>query len=228
MLELLRARMRMEESPVMSDTRKVTLDFNTAITGLDPETGIWDEKAHSKTVMPLRGLIMRTDGVSGCFISRYDMEITYVPGVTNRELVIEAAQAAVREISENLNFFPLRGEKIPTATAPELKKSVHETWWVARVTFETDLFINTDEVSTKKIIDELIARLAEADGARQPGATQRMLYVRFDPRQVSSENMTAHLEKVIAEVMEKRTEKGYFPFAEPVFTYEAYTTPYII
>ncbi len=211
----------------MTGTRKFTLDFNTAITGLDPKTGTWDEKAHNKTVMPLRGLIMQIDGVSGCFIARYAVEVTYVPGVTDKMLIIEAVQAAVGEVTGKEGFFPLRGEKIPSACLPEPVKPI-ETWWVARVTFQTDLFVDKDEESTAEIVNGLIANLAAADGARHPGVTQRMLYVQFDRRQVSPENMMAHLEKVVAGITVLRSSTGYFPFVEPTFTYETYATSYVI
>lgn len=211
-----------------NDTRKITFDFNTAITRLDPDTGKWDEKVHNEAVMPLRGLIMQIDGVSGCFIARYAVEVTYVPSVTDQTLVIEAVQAAVLKVSCQDGFFPLRGEKTPSATLPEPPKPTYDTWWVARVTFDTDLFVDTDETSTAKVVGELITRLADADGARQPGATQRVLYVRFDRRQINPENMTAHLKKVITEIMEQRTNKNYFPFGEPVFSYETGVTSYVI
>jgi hypothetical protein len=213
----------------MSDTKKVALDFNTAITGLNPDTGKWDEKVHNETVMPLRGLIMQIDGAVGCFIARYAVEVTYVPSVTDRTLVIEAVQAAVREVSVGDNFFPLRGAKIPAASVPEPAQPTYATWWVARVTFDTDLFVDREETSTTKIVDDLTTRLANADGARQPGVGQRMLYVRFDERHTSPARMRAHLEKVVGEIMgEGRRNKEYFPFGEPVFSYEEYATSSVI
>jgi hypothetical protein len=213
----------------MTDRKiKLKLEFNTAITDLDPNTGKWDEQAHNYAVRPLRGLIMQIDGVSGCFIARYGMEIDYMSDVTSKAQITKAAKAAVRDVAARDGFFPLRGKKVPSARTPKPVQSTSATWWVAQVSFGTDLFVDKDEESTTKIVHELTSWLANADGARQSGVGQRMLYVKFDQRQVSPEKMEAHLKLVVAQIMNKRTEKGYFPFGEPVFSYEARVTPYLI
>ena len=222
------ARVRMEV--VMNDTKKVSFTFNTAISAVDGETGKWDEKAHNQLVMPLRALIMgRLDGATGCHISRYDVEVSFLVNVTDTATVVERVQNAVDEASGMPGFFPLKGDKTPAASYVEPAKPNYDNhWWVARVTFNTDLFINEDEVLTQALIDRLVARLVRADGARQPGVDQRKVYIRFDQRQVAPARMKAHLEQVISEIMEERAEKGYFPFADPTFTYEEYVTPYLI
>lgn len=211
----------------MTDNR-IHFEFNTAITAVNPDTGKWDEKAHNETVMPLRALLMQTDGVSGCFIARYGMEVNYLSSVTSRARVIKAAKAAVKEIAGREGFFPLRGRKNPLARPEQPAKRTSDTWWVAHVVFNTDLFVDQDESSRVQLINELTARLVNADGARQPGVGQRQMYIKFDRRQVSPERMEAHLKLVVAELMRNRREKGYFPFAEPVFSYSVHATPYVI
>lgn len=211
----------------MGDTKKIMFNFNTAITGLSKESGTWNENLHNQTVMPLRGLVMQIDGVTGCFISRYGMEITYIPGITSKKSIIAAARAAVGTATGMDNFFPLRGRKTPVARIPRRPKSVYNTWWVARVDFNTDLFVNM-AVSSEELTAPLVARLAKADGARQPGVGQRVAYVKFDRRQASPESMKAHLENVVGEIMAEREAKGYFPFADSTFSYRTYATNSVI
>lgn len=199
---------------------RVTLDFNTAITRINPNTGKWDSDAHDKAIMPLRALIMQTDGVSGCHIARFDVSVTFLPSVTDDDTVIQAVQNAVNEVSSQTELFPLRGKKTPTATPGEPESR----WLTVDVKFDTDLYIGTDQQLTKSIVNELKVRLGKADGARKTFVSQRQLQISFNERQVSREVMSAHLQKVVESIMNDRQEVGYFqqsffPFAEPNFTY---------
>ena len=102
---------------------QVTLEFNSAITGLNKDTGAWDEKIHNGQVMPLRGLVMQIDGACGCHIDRYTMTVSYVVAVTNRDFVIAACQNAVRKVATWEGFFPLANGKdvevTPVATSKQ-------------------------------------------------------------------------------------------------------------
>jgi hypothetical protein len=211
----------------MSD-QKVTLEFNTAITELDPATGKWDEKEHNQSVIPLRGLIMQIDGVTGCHIARYGMEVNYLPRVISRSAVIEAVQAAVQECAKAADFFPMRGDKQPAALASEPQKSRTTCWWIAKVTFNTDLFINFDDDATKAVEDELLRELATGDGVRRPGIGQRTAWVLFDKRITQPADMREHLESFVAGLMRSRKEKELFPFTSPTFVYEEGETNYVI
>lgn len=217
----------------MSDTKKLKFGFNTAITGIDKSTGAWNEKAHDNAVKPLRGLVMQTDGLVGCYISRYGMEVSFLTDVTDAPMVVEAVQAAVGEVSGKPGFFPLRGDKTPTAIYEEpAKPNYDNNWRVSRVTFDTDLFVDTDEESTNKIVEELTARLVNADGMRQSGVGQRKLFIMFDERQTSRAAAEMHLKSTVAWIMAERSAKGYFPFvnadAEPVCTYETFISSHLI
>lgn len=207
---------------------KIQFSFNTAITGLPEATGAWDEKAHRDAVLPLRGLVMQIDGVCGCHIARYGMTVDYVGGVASRDLVITGVKAAVMAVSDGKGLFPLRGEKKPAVTLEAPTIARHHTWWAARVDFDTDLFVDISEEATQAICNELKARLVDADGARNPGVGQRVLWVNFDPRITSSVDMEDHLRSVVREIMESRKEKKYFPFREPMFSYKTHETPYVI
>ena len=81
-----------EKEPAMSEPR-IQFVFNTAITGLPEDTGAWDEKVHNDAVLPLRGLIMQIDGVSGCHIARYGMMVQYLAEVIDRESLIAPRQS---------------------------------------------------------------------------------------------------------------------------------------
>jgi hypothetical protein len=96
--------------------QKFKLYFNTAVTGINPETGEWDSEAHYSTVAPLRGKVMQIDGLADCFIARYAIEITYMSNVAEQTALIKAVQKAVAEVSDMEGFFPLRGDKTPAAT----------------------------------------------------------------------------------------------------------------
>ncbi|MGV9001475.1 MAG: hypothetical protein ACOH18_00755 [Candidatus Saccharimonadaceae bacterium] len=214
----------------MSDEREINVCFNTAITGLSKETGRWDEKVHNSAVLPLRGLIMQIDGVSGCHISRYAMKINYLSNIVSEKAVLRAARAAVHEADffPEDDLFPLRGTKTPKIQRSKPAQQPINTWWVARVDFNTDLFVNNNETQTAEITDELVGWLADADGARSPMADQRYLLVKFDHRQISPESLEAHLKKVVGRIMEEREGKKFFPFMTPTFTYSVFATPYVI
>lgn len=214
---------------VMSDERKIQFEFNTAITGLEPETGKWDENVHKDRVMPLRGLIMQIDGVSGCFIGRYGMRVDYMPNVVSKTRVAQQVKAAVKVIASIEGFFPIKDKKTPSVRPEKRAVSVaNDTWWVARVDFNTDLYADKSEEFMKAVKDQLNPILVNADGARETGIWQRGLYVKFDKRVTTSESMEAHLKKVVAKIMKKRIKKGFFPFADPTFSYRAYRTNYVI
>lgn len=212
----------------MTDGQRIQLDFNTAITGIDAETGAWNEKVHDMAVMPLRALLMQIDGVYGCHIGRYAMQIQYYPNVTSKEEVIAAAEKAVEEVSAKDGFFPIKGEKTPVVQVEPAHSSTVTTWWVARVDFDTDLYINKNKKFEASVVNPLGARLAKADGARENGVWQRGMYVQFDQRQTTPESMEAHLKNMVKKIMKNRVKKGYFPFAEPNFTYKVGPTNYVI
>lgn len=217
-----------EKESAMSELR-IQFGFNTAITGLPEETGAWDEKAHNTAVLPLRGLIMQIDGVTGCHIARYAMSVQYIAELIDRGSLTARVKAAVEAVANREELFPLRGDKKPAATVEVLDKTPSPTWWVARVDFDTDLFVDDGtEGTTSAARSELRSRLANADGARNPGVGQRALYVQFDKRIATRTSMENHLRSVVAEVLKSREEKKYFPFGEPSFTYRTYETPYVI
>lgn len=212
----------------MSDQRTIKFDFNTAVTGLNSDTGKWDENVHNKAVAPLRGLIMQIDGTAGCHIGRYSVEVNYMADVTSRAKIIREVKIAVRKAAEMDGFFPLRGKKTPQARAPKPTKRTYDTWWVARVLFNTDLYTDRGDEVTTALRNNLLTHLADADGARRPGLTQRVLYVKFDRRKVEPEPLIAHLQRLVAKIMDERDAKGYFPYAEPTFTYQAYETAILV
>lgn len=210
--------------------QKVTLELNTAITGIDRDNGRWNEQLHNHTVLPLRGLIMQIDGVFGCHINRYTIEVNYFTFVTDMATVVERVQAAVSKVAERDEFFPLRGEKAPLATPSEPEKSTYDKWWEARVTFSTDLYTEPGlGKRNEELIQKLSERLVAIDGARDPYVDQRLMYIRFDKNIASPEVMRAHMEKLAGEMVAERMSWSHFPFAtEPTFSYRVYETAFVI
>ena len=212
----------------MRDDRKLVLEFNSAITGL--ADGKWDEKAHNAAVQPLRHLIMDIDGVSGCFIARYGVEVNYLSRIVSKTRLTKAVRAAVREVANMDGFFPQREKKTPTVRLPKAAKRTHDTWWVAIVNFSTDLFVDEGKEDGSSTEKRLVAELRHADGVRHPSVWQRGMSVRFDRRQTTPESMEAHLKAVVASIMKdcERGNRKHFPFAEPTFNYQVGATNYLI
>lgn len=203
--------------------------FNTAITGIDPSTGAWNEKTHNTAVLPLRGLIMQIDGVSGCHINRYDMRVEYLPRITSMTKVARGVRAAVVEIADRDGFFPIRGNKKPRAVFQKpAKRTPTKCWWIAEVKFGTDLFVAEDKKTTQAIQKKIVAKLAKADGARDPYVNQRRAYVMFNPDVIAAEAMKSHVEKVAGKLLRHRAANGYFPFGEPSFEFVVGETNYCI
>ncbi len=210
----------------MSDC-KIEFTFNTALVALPEETGALDEKAFRQQVLPLRGQIMKIDGVCGCYIARYGVEVNFLDNVTSRQVVIAGVEAVIVWAAEQ-DFFPMRGEKVPEATAKPVPVSTTATWWVARVRFDTDLFTNLSKKHTRAIRAHLHALLENADGARDTHVGQRTLSIMFDERITSPEDMKEHLAGVVANIMGDRDQRNYFPFENPTFTYETGRTNFVI
>jgi hypothetical protein len=99
--------------------------LNTGITGLG-ENGKWDEDMHREQVMPVRGKIMEHDGMTGCYIGRYYVEVKFLDYVTNEEAVAEVVQRAVDWAAQQEGLFPKRGDKTPTATLDRPTPSANE------------------------------------------------------------------------------------------------------
>jgi hypothetical protein len=210
--------------------RRLKGDFNTAITGINPDTGAWSEKTHNTTVLPLRGKIMQIDGVVGCHIARYGLEVTYLQDRVTKTALTRAVKAAVAEIANNADiFFPLRGKKTPRLTIPRSRPSTTRTWHCVEVEFNTDLHANAGEELTTAIKEKLKLRLMQVDGARRVYVTQRCLQVCFDKDATAEEGIVAHLQQVVREILESRADYAlYFPFGDPTCVYRTFRTNVVI
>ena len=92
-------------------TSKVLYSFSGALTSLDPETGAFDKDAFSKTVMPIRGRIMSFDGLTGCFIARYAVEVSYIEEIVDLEVLDAHIKSVFEWVESQDEFFPLIKEK---------------------------------------------------------------------------------------------------------------------
>jgi hypothetical protein len=59
--------------------------FSSALCDLDEETGTFDEQVFKQLVLPIRGRIMARDGLSGCHIARYGVEVLYFQDIVGSE-----------------------------------------------------------------------------------------------------------------------------------------------
>jgi len=91
-------------------TRTIEFEFNTALTELG-ENGIFDEAEHTKKILPLRGKIMKIDGMTGCLVARYGVDVYYFPPAVDDIEEVERKIIQIFEEAAEENFFPLRGKK---------------------------------------------------------------------------------------------------------------------
>jgi hypothetical protein len=180
--------------------RRLTLGFNTAITGLPPENGTFNESAHTKAVLPLRGLLMQIDGMDGVHIGRYGMTVTYLSELVDPQTILTRAQQAVDRLAGAVGskLFPLREEKTPTVTMeqPRPASPTHRKTVVASLSSDLAAFTKDNDL-WKALTDMLGKELASRDGVRGYEIYLREVRVTFDPRITSQTALTNHIRKVL-------------------------------
>ncbi|MDB5163936.1 MAG: hypothetical protein JWS12_554 [Candidatus Saccharibacteria bacterium] len=199
----------------------LTFEFNTAITGINEETGTFNSEDHRDAVLPLRGRIMQHDGVFGCNINRFDMSVEYRDNVTNSAAVAEWVQVTIDWATQNLlDLFPLRGDKRVLATP--------QTEWPFRrviITFNSNLarFTPMSHI-TKQIMDQqafadatrqVAIELTDLDGVKGYVLELRAAALDIDTRVTDVDRAKQHLESVISKIAAGRLSTSYvglFPY----------------
>jgi hypothetical protein len=191
--------------------------FNTAITGVDESDGTFDEAAHKRAVLPLRGKIMQLDGVTGCHINRYEVTVHYVPGITTPELIEEAIRAAIEELlaEDDCELFPLRGTKKPTATFnPPQTTPTHRVEVNARFgSYVTKFPVGEKNGYDKAAFDgstkRLVEQLVDFDGVIGCELYLQTVTITFDDRIANEADVKQLVTDVISEAAEG---EEFFPY----------------
>jgi hypothetical protein len=203
-------------------TISLTYKFNTAITGVNEETGKFDEAKHREAVLPLRGRLLQHDGLTGngLQIDRYEMTINYVPEVTNPEAIDAVVDEAVAWAAEQEGFFPLRRGKhlkTPKATRvlPYQRPPSDNT--VVYIDFHTNIVHypigdekeGWDEAAFRQATKPLADRMIDFDGVRSWQLRLATASITFAKKATNAEAVIAHLRQVFQDF---RSEEHFFPY----------------
>ena len=196
--------------------RKCNFTFNSAITGMSKENGTFDDDAHRDQVLPVRGRIMQLDGVTGCHIARYGMEIGFLDEVVDRDTVETHGMEAITWAGTLDGLFPLRGNKTPAATMDRPAHRETHSWWV-KVTFASYLVRYTpaaddgwDAEAFRTETGSLEKEMTNLSGIINHELRPGFAKVKFDDRYISKEAVEAHLRQLFLSVQERSA--NFFPF----------------
>jgi hypothetical protein len=205
----------LQKGSIMERSRKYHL--NTALTGVDDE-GKWQEDDHFDKVKSLRALIMKNDGVTKCYVARYEIEVWYLDNVTNSSALLTIVQDAVDTSVGNPGLFPYRGYKPPVVSLTDGKpeepspfKSIVVRYSSAIVAFPVSRHFSDgfDQEEFENLTREVVEQMVKFDGCTGFDFKLRTASVSFDSRYSTEEQVVDHLTRVFHEAL---TEHGFFPF----------------
>lgn len=201
-------------------TQKVRFDFNTALSPVREEDGAWERASHKAMALKIRGYIMSRpsgDGISNMIIDRFAMSVDYDLAVTTQENVISAVQEAIVWAASQEGFFPLRGDKTPTANL-NMDDARRPTSRVnLYVDLPTDLYpypVTSEEGDQARsgIARDLVA----IDGACGFGVRQRRIRLEIETSTLSVETARLHIVKMLNGYANSR-KSPYLPFVRKPF-----------
>jgi hypothetical protein len=193
---------------------EVSISFNSAITGIPLETGKFNDTAHTDQILPLRGLIMQLDGVTGMNIGRYGMKVYYLDEMTEPAKILKIVQRSINELMEREGnrLFPIRGDKTPTATIDEPEPSVPDYKQSVIARFDTDLTAySADSEQWAETSAHVKSVLSSVDGVRGCGVYLREVAVCFDSRTITATDMKHHIGRVLRH-LDTFEGRPFFPF----------------
>ncbi len=193
---------------------KRRFSFNTAITGVSLTDGKFDEDAHRLQVLPLRGRIMQHDGVTGCFIARYGVEVEFLDNVTDEAAVEAFVLGAVRWAADEAGLFPLRGDKTPAAAMnrpePQYRGRLYIEFGTSVVDYPvSDKAEEWDDKTFRASVQLLAQLMTRFDGVVNYQLRLRTASITFDTRVTNREAVEAHLRKVFTDAV---AGEKFFPF----------------
>lgn len=199
----------------MSSEKKLSFDFNTAITPLESETGKFDEDKHRAAVIPVRARIMAHDGMTGCFIARYAIKVDFLDNVIAPEKVAKAVQSAVDWAAEN-GLFSLRGEKSPMATLDQpITPPLRYIWAIAN--FNSSLIAyppstkgGTDTEAFYTTTNPVAEKITAIDGVSDFKVQLQGVAIKIDTHVTSADDAIAHLKSTVQDLTE--SEGPWFPY----------------
>jgi copper chaperone CopZ len=202
----------------MMAEKTIRFMFNTPISGVSKEAGKYDVEIHTSLVLPIRGEFMQIDGVSGCRIDRFGFYVEYFDEMTDSNTVIEAVLGIIAEFGKRpteSGYFPLRGEKTPSAS-PVLDKPV--IWRFKRVGVSMDSLTDYvtvgddpnkfDDAEFSRRVKPLAGKLGDANGVTEVKVAMTQVEVSFDSRITSFDQIRDHIMKSLNSV---RGSEYFFP-----------------
>jgi hypothetical protein len=197
--------------------RTLHFTFNSAITGVSIENGKWSEVTHRHQILPLRGRLMQCDGITGINIGRYEMDIEFLPNVTDAETVITVVNESIDWASKQEGLFPLRGDKLIEATLEPSPTSALTNIFKVTVHFGTQIMafpVHNNEFDADKFwlkTNQLARELAKLDGIVGCEMYLDAASLTFDTLLTDVEKVQAHIRAVLLQPLEE--ESNLFPFA---------------
>lgn len=205
-----------QKGSIMS-TQTINFEFNTAFSPTSSSDGSWDKEIHSNLAKALRKEVMLTDGIVGMNVDRHSMGVNYLSEIVDEQAVVESVQKSLAWMVSEGNFrqlFPIRGEKVPTATP--VKKELRKDRACAVFTLSSDLVAaSTIPEVWKKAEAELKSWILNRDGARSCDVYLRQIRFEYDPRVISARVCDNHVREVLGHLRDHGKAK-FFPFSEAV------------
>ncbi len=204
---------------------EVTVQFrlNTALAALD-EMGAFKNDEFRELVLPLRGQIMQHDGLVGCSISRYNIEVKYLRNVTDVETIDKIVQDAVQWASEQQDFFPLRGVKTPSAVIIPTIETTEEEILIDFSSYVVGFppSPKAEKFNMEKfryVTHHLAEAMTNTDGVTSFQLRIQSARITYDARFNTREKMIKHLRLVFenaanGEIYPPNGQGEYFPFLE--------------
>ena len=197
--------------------------FNTGITApFEEGTGKFLEDDHKDQVLPMRAKLMELDGLTGCNISRYDLQVNYVASVVDRDAIIAHVNEVVAWAANQEGFFPNRGDKTPTAEARLPAPSEPERFAWVRVEFPTQVIRypalrsehGMDTVKFNEKVHPLAEKMTAAHGIVGYDIHLLDAAVRFDTVLTTRTAVADHLLRVLKETA--LFDENFFPYRDKV------------
>ncbi len=191
-------------------------NFNSALTAL-PD-GKFEEKAHNQLVQPIRRHIMDIDGVTGCNIQRYFVEVQFTNDVVSRAEVTQGVRFIFQVMAEaqEYNFFPNLGNK--TLKVTPVQESRSTSYWVyadlgtALVDFFPDhANEGWDKQKFREVTAPIVNEMVKHDGVLDYVIRPFQVGLRVDVRVTTIQATKDHLREVLTQV---RQLLSTYPFLE--------------
>jgi hypothetical protein len=201
-------------------SRRINFKFNTALSAI--EGGKFNDEAFKALVMPIRTRLMEIDGLTGCNIARYGIEVSYEKDIVSKTKLIRLVCDIFASFAEQADtYFPLRGNKVPRLIVDRPRRQRSTEPWVyinykssvVRYPVGTGQDSMFDEAKFRALTAGLPEKMTDKDGVLGWKLNLRYAGIKIDTRVLSIEEAKTHLTRVFTRAV---TEEGkdYFPYLE--------------